>query len=83
MAVHASRRPPAVRRLKASDAFRGGLMATTASVSDESAVGAAIRVLEALTAGFPGGVAARFWTGRTWQTGPRAGFTLVPVMLIR
>lgn len=47
------------------------------SGSDEAAVGAAVRVLEALSAGFAGGVAARFWTGRVWQTGPPAGFTLV------
>ncbi|MGL4420113.1 MAG: SAM-dependent methyltransferase, partial [Gemmataceae bacterium] len=36
-----------------------------------------VRVLEALSHGFPGGVAARFWNGGTWQAGPPAAFTLV------
>lgn len=52
-------------------------MASTASAADDPAVSASIRVLEALTAGFPGGVAVRFWTDRTWEVGPPAGFTLV------
>ncbi len=52
-------------------------MGSPAAGSDDAAVGASIRVLESLSAGYTGGVAARFWTGRSWQTGPPAGFTLV------
>ncbi len=49
----------------------------TPPASSDPAVVASVRVLEALTRGFAGGVAARFWTGDTWAVGPPAGFTLV------
>jgi cyclopropane-fatty-acyl-phospholipid synthase len=52
-------------------------MATSATVADDPAVAASVRVLEALTQGFAGGVAVRFWNGGAWQSGPPAGFTLV------
>ncbi|MFO0800052.1 MAG: cyclopropane-fatty-acyl-phospholipid synthase family protein [Gemmataceae bacterium] len=52
-------------------------MGTPATGSDDAAVDAAVRVLEVLSKGFSGGVAARFWTGRTWQVGPPAAFTMV------